>query len=152
MRVLLLDDDPLTAFTLARLFAARGIQVVSVTTAEAAERSLDSERFDALLVDAQADHAKGLRLLARARDLDAAPALFLVGDRPAGEGRDGADIYHIEKPWDGFFVVDIVRARVGGERIPPHAGGGRYRPADDRPTVNLRPIRSGRLARDSAAG
>jgi DNA-binding response OmpR family regulator len=151
MRVLVLDDDPLTAFTLSRLFAVRAIGVTTVATADAAERALESERFDALLVDSQADHAKGLRLFARARELDAAIALFLIGDRAAGAGREDADIYYIEKPWDGFFVVDIVRTRCAGERVPAGLGGA-ARTQDDRPTVNIKPIRKEpRQARESAA-
>lgn len=151
MRVLVLDDDPLTAFTLSRLFAVRAIQVTTVATAEAAERILECQRFDALLVDSQADHAKGLRLFARARELDAAISLFLLGDRAAGAGRDGDDIYYIEKPWDGFFVVNIVRTRCAGEQVPASTGG-RPRTQDDRPTVNIKPIRKEtRQVRETAA-
>lgn len=151
MRVLVLDDDPLTAFTLSRLFAVRAIGVTTVATADAAERALESERFDALLVDSLADQAKGLRLFARARALDAEISLFLIGERAAGAGREDADIYYIEKPWDGFFVVDIVRTRCAGERVPAGAGGvGRTQ--DDRPTVNIKPIRKEtRQARESTA-
>ena len=151
MRVLVLDDDPLTAFTLSRLFAVRAIGVTTVATADAAEQALETERFDALLVDSQADHAKGLRLFARARELDAAISLFLVGDRAAGAGREDADIYYIEKPWDGFFVVDVVRMRCSRERVPAGSGG-RPRTQDDRPTVNIKPIRNEtRQGRESAA-
>jgi DNA-binding response OmpR family regulator len=150
MRVLVLDDDPLTAFTLLRLFAVRGIQVVSVSTADAAERAVEAERFDALLVDAQADPTGGARLFARARELHPGISLFLVSDRKQPAGRAGADIYYIEKPWDGFFVVDIVRARCAGEPITAGASG-RLRSQDDRPTVNIRPIRSRRISSDTAA-
>jgi DNA-binding response OmpR family regulator len=151
MRVLVLDDDPLTSFTLSRLFAVRAIGVTAVATADAAERALESERFDALLVDSQADHAKGLRLFARARELDAEISLFLIGERAAGAGREDADIYYIEKPWDGFFVVDIVRTRCAGERVPAGQGGA-ARTQDDRPTVNIKPIRKQpRQARETAA-
>src|SRR5687768_7860038 len=124
MRVLVLDDDPLTAFTLLRLFAVRGIQVVSVSTADAAERAIEEERFDALLVDAQAVPAGGKHLFARARELHAGISLFLVSDRKAADdNREESDIYYIEKPWDGFFVVDIVRARCAGEPITAGASG-----------------------------
>ncbi len=151
MRVLVLDDDPLTAFTLLRLFAVRGIQVVSVSTADAAEKAIEAERFDALLVDAQSDPASGKRLFARARELHTGISLFLVSDRKAaGANRDDSDIYYIEKPWDGFFVVDIVRARCAGEPITAGASG-RLRTQDDRPTINIRPIRSRRISADSAA-
>lgn len=148
MRVLVLDDDPLTACTLAKLFAIRGIQAVSVPTAEVAERTVECERFDAVLVDAQADRAKGLRVLAKARELDAGISLFVLTDRGPEGGRLDADIYYIEKPWDGFFVVDIVRARCSGERIAAGASG-RLRVQDERPTVDIRPMR--RTVRDSAA-
>ena len=151
MRVLVLDDDPLTAFTLAKLFAIRGIQVVSVSTADAAERSIQRERFDAVLVDAQADGANGLRVLARARQLHADISLFLLSDQVAEDRREDADIYYIEKPWDGFFVVDIVRARAGGEPVTAGASG-RLRVQDERPTVDIRPMRKERRpVRDSAA-
>lgn len=147
----MLDDDPLTAFTLLRLFAVRGIQVVSVSTAEAAERAIEAERFDALLVDAQAVPAAGKPLFSRARELHAGISLFLVSDRKAADGnREDADIYYIEKPWDGFFVVDIVRARCAGEPITAGASG-RLRSQDDRPTVNIRPIRSRRISAETAA-
>jgi len=144
--VLVLDDDPLTSFTLARLFAIRGIQVVSVSSAEAAERTLEGERFDALLVDAQADQAKGLRVLAQARRTDAAISLYVLSDRDPRDVRVDSDIYYIEKPWDGFFLVDLVRARMSGER--PAAV---RRVQDDRPTVEMRPMRKDRRPlRDSA--
>ncbi|HEU5057734.1 MAG TPA: response regulator [Kofleriaceae bacterium] len=150
MRVLVLDDDPLTAFTLERLFAARGLEVVAVPTTEAAERAIETDRFDALLVDAQADQGKGVRLFPRARRLEGPMSLFLVSDRraPRPVGED-ADIYYIEKPWDGFFVVDIVRARCAGERIIAGASG-RLRMQDERPTVDLRPMRRVRRASGEA--
>ena len=150
MRVLVLDDDALTAFTLLRLFAVRGIQVVSVSTVEAAEKAIAAERFDALLVDTQADQSGGARLFARARELHPAISLFLVSDRKHAANRDNADIYYIEKPWDGFFVVDIVRARCAGEPITAGASG-RLRTQDDRPTINIRPIRSRRISAESTA-
>lgn len=152
MRVLVLDDDPLTASSLARIFAVRGIQVVSVSTAAAAERTIEAERFDAILVDARADHAKGLRLFDRARQVDAGISLFLVSDRVDPGGRADSDIYYIEKPWDGFFVVDIVRARCAGD--PVAAGGATRRSGarDERPTANIGPIRAhGRRRRASTA-
>jgi DNA-binding response OmpR family regulator len=146
MRVLVLDDDPLTSFTLARLFAIRGIQVVSVSSANAAERTLQRERFDAFVVDAQADQAKGLRVLAQTRHADAGISLFILGDRPPEEIQVDADICYIEKPWDGFFLVDLVRARSTGERRTP-----RSHVQDDRPTVEMRPMRKDRRPlRDSA--
>ena len=146
--MLVLDDDPLTSFTLARLFAIRGIQVVSVSSAEAAERTLECERFDAFLVDAQADQAKGLQVLAKARRADAAISLYVLGDRDEQDTRLGSDIYYIEKPWDGFFLVDLVRARMSGEQRPPPVRGVQ----DDRPTVEMRPMRKDRRPlRDSAA-
>jgi DNA-binding response OmpR family regulator len=146
MRVLVLDDDPLTAFTLARLFAIRGIQVVSVSSAEAAERSLERERFDAFIVDAQADQAKGLRVIAHARTKDAGISLFVLSDRRPDDPRANSDICYIEKPWDGFFLIDLVRARATGERRAATAPV-----QDDRPTVQMRPIRKDRRAlRDSA--
>lgn len=153
MRVLVLDDDPLTAFTLARLFAIRGIQVVTVSSADAAERTLDRERFDAFLVDAQADHAKGLRVLARARQLDAGISLFVLSDREPEHGPGESDIYYLEKPWDGVFVVDIVRARSSGELVGL-AEQRRIRAAaqDDRPTVQMRPVRTHRRAVRESAG
>jgi DNA-binding response OmpR family regulator len=150
MRVLVLDDNPLTAFTLARLFAIRGAQVVTVATAEAAERTIERKRFDALVVDAEADKAKGLRLLDRARRLDAGISLFALTDRepePSGE----SDIYYIEKPCDGMFVVDLVRTWRPGERKVVQLAPGRSRAREDRPTAELRPKRRRRRhVRDSA--
>ncbi len=139
MRVLVLDDDPLTALTLARLFAIRGIQVVAVASADAAERTLERERFDALLVDAQADQAKGLRLLTHIRASNAEISLFVLGDRGENETRRDSDICYIEKPWDGFFLVNLVRARATGEHRIPAA-----HVQEDRPTVQLRPMRKDR--------
>ena len=146
MRVLVVDDDPLTSYSLARLFAIRRVEVVSVATVKTAEERLECEQFDAVVVDAQVDQAKGLRVLAKARLVDARIALFLLGDT-APEGREVSDIYHIEKPWDGFFVVDIVRARCGGEVSRKERGKPTVQ--DERPTVELRPMRL-RTARDSA--
>jgi DNA-binding response OmpR family regulator len=146
MRVLILDDDPLTSFTLARLFAIRGIQAVSVSSAEAAERAFERERFDAVLVDAQADQAKGLRVLARARQLDAGISLFVLSDREPDGGAGDSDIYYIDKPWDGFFLLDIVRARCDGERVV------RAGVQDDRPTVQMRPVRNHRRSLRESAG
>jgi DNA-binding NtrC family response regulator len=150
MRVLVLDDDPLTALTLARLFAIRGIQVVTVSTAEAAERTIQRERFDALVVDVQADQAKGLRLLDKARRMDAGISLFALSDREP-EGRPQSDIYYIEKPWDWLFVVDIVRTGRPGERKVTQLARCRSRARDERPTAEMRPKRRHRRpVRDTA--
>jgi len=152
MRVLVLDDDPLTAFALSRLFAMRGVQVVTVATAEAAERTLESGQFDALLVDAQADQAKGLRVLALARRLKGGIALFVVSNgTPDGGSPADADIYYIEKPWDGLFLVDAVRARCDGDSLGEGASG-RLGRQEERPTVDIRPTRKERRpARESSA-
>lgn len=63
-RILVVDDDPVYAQTLARSLARRGHFTATVTDAEAALRTLAGDAFDGVILDLRLATESGLHLIA----------------------------------------------------------------------------------------
>ncbi len=69
MRVLIVDDDPDLAETLAEGLCDRGIEAVACSSSVEAGQKLGSEEFDALVTDLRMPRVDGMQLLALSRRL-----------------------------------------------------------------------------------
>ncbi|WP_019925343.1 response regulator transcription factor [Nocardia sp. BMG111209] len=122
MRVLLVEDEPRLAETIARgLSAERFVVVVAGTGPEGAQRAAD-EDFDVIVLDIMLPGMSGYQVLRaiRARDLDT-PVLMLTakdGDHEVADALDmGADDY-LTKPFSFVVLVARLRALLRRRRTP----------------------------------
>lgn len=113
MRVLIVEDQARTARELQSGLEASGFEGRVVATGEEALRLLDTERFDAMVVDVMLPGMSGLILVRRLRDRELAiPAVFLsakgsLEDRLQGLEAGGDD--YLAKPYSILEVVARLR-------------------------------------------
>jgi len=130
MRFLLVEDDRMIGDTLRAALRMEGHAVDWVRDAAAAQGTLDSERFDLVLLDLGLPQGNGLDVLRELRGRgDATPVIVLTardgpGDRVAGLDA-GADDYLV-KPFDldelGARIRAVLR-RQAGRAMPLLAHG-----------------------------
>ncbi|MFC8596763.1 MULTISPECIES: response regulator transcription factor [unclassified Isoptericola] len=113
-RVLVVDDDPLTAASVAAHVTASGHAARTATDAVEGERTWRTWEPDAVVLDVRLPGRSGLELLARRREQgDGTPVLLLSGlgavDDRVGGLEVGADDY-VVKPFDARELVLRVEA------------------------------------------
>ena len=114
MRVLIVEDQVRTARELRSGLEASGLEVGVATSGEEALHLLDTEPFDALVVDVMLQGMSGLSLVRRLRDRDRTiPAVFLsakgnLEDRLQGLEAGGDD--YLAKPYSILEVVARLRS------------------------------------------
>jgi EAL domain-containing protein (putative c-di-GMP-specific phosphodiesterase class I)/CheY-like chemotaxis protein len=111
-RVLVVDDEPAIARSLARVLGVAGHVVTAATSGEEAVARLASESFDVILSDIRMPQMDGVTLLRaiRARDLDV-PVAFMTGDPTLETALDAMEhgaFRYLVKPVDGHEVVAVV--------------------------------------------
>lgn len=78
--ILIVDDEKLFAFLLARLLRSRGYKASFVVNAEKALSRLDQEKFDLLIVDIRMDGKSGYEMMKEIREkFGPKSPTFLVG-------------------------------------------------------------------------
>ncbi|MBP9712714.1 MAG: response regulator [Sterolibacterium sp.] len=130
MRVLLVEDDPLLGDGLAAGLRQTGCTVDWLTDGQTADRALQTEAFDAVVLDLGLPRLSGMELLQRLRGRGAdTPVLILTAQDALGDkikGLDaGADDYLI-KPIDLDELAARLRAlrrRSGGRASPQQVRG-----------------------------
>lgn len=114
MRVLIVEDQARMARELQVGLAASGIEAKAASSAEEALHWLDTDRFDAMVVDIMLPGLSGLNLVKRLRSLGQdIPALFLsakggLEDRLQGLDAGGDD--YLAKPCSVLEVAARLRA------------------------------------------
>lgn len=119
LRVLLVDDDPLTLELLEHFIRERfpgDMQVKATTDSAAAERFLDAEVIDLLITDLQMPEIDGIELLRRAKAKNAwTQVLMLTGHSDLCALTDamelGADDYML-KPFDPDGLQEEITAAL----------------------------------------
>ncbi|HVR01067.1 MAG TPA: EAL domain-containing protein [Polyangia bacterium] len=162
-RVLLVDDEPAIARSLARILGAAGHVVSTARSGKEAVTLLASSTFDVVLSDIRMPGMDGLTLLReiRAKDLDV-PVAFMTGS-PALEtviaAMEHGAFRYLVKPVDGKEIVELVErasqlhrfARVrrdaadalGSKRIGDRAGlEARYASGADKLWMAMQPVLS----------
>jgi DNA-binding response OmpR family regulator len=123
-RILIVEDEPLTAFDNETMLDAAGYEVVAtLDTFEAAIETLESEQVDLILSDVRLAGDKGgveLAREAKARDI---PVLFVTG-RPPAKAKDLA-VGCLLKPYNDRTMRAALKAvdlHLGGEKSRPPKG------------------------------
>ncbi len=129
MRILVAEDDPSLSEGLMRSLRLSGYAVDCVTNGEEADRALQANEFDLLILDLGLPKLSGLEVLKRLRSRKAATAVLIltardsVNDRVAGLDA-GADDY-LAKPFELAELQARVRAfarrgMAGGSSLVSH--------------------------------
>jgi EAL domain-containing protein (putative c-di-GMP-specific phosphodiesterase class I) len=164
-RVLLVDDEPAIARSLARILSAAGHVVSTARSGKDAVTLLASSTFDVVLSDIRMPGMDGLTLLReiRAKDLDV-PVAFMTGSpalETVIEAMEHGAFRYLMKPVDGREIVELVEraaqlhkfARVrrdaadalGSKRIGDRAGlEARYASGVDKLWMAMQPVLSWR--------
>jgi two-component system OmpR family response regulator len=129
MRILVAEDDPSLAEGLMRSLRLSGYAVDCVTNGDEADRALQANEFDLLILDLGLPKRSGLEVLKRLRSRKSATAVLIltardsVNDRVAGLDA-GADDY-LAKPFELAELQARVRALTrrglaGGSSLVSH--------------------------------
>jgi DNA-binding response OmpR family regulator len=108
------EDQAELASVIQRRLEAEGYEVTTVGTVAAARAKLLADHQDLLLLDVMLPDGSGLDLAVQARELTAAPIIFLTAlsdDAAVVKGLAAGGDDYITKP----FSLDVVAARVGSQ-------------------------------------
>lgn len=112
MRLLLVEDDAMLGDSLWRALAQNGYTVDWLRDGESAERALDTQRFDLLLLDLGLPKRQGLDVLRQLRARgDATPVIVITARDALSErvaGLDGGADDYLVKP----FALAELEARI----------------------------------------
>ncbi|MEQ7873173.1 response regulator [Sphingomonas sp. ASV193] len=132
-RILVVEDEPLTAFDNESMLDAAGYEVVAtLDTYAAAVEALDSEKVDLILSDVRLAGKRGGVELAEEARRRSIPVLFVTGSPPP-QARELA-IGSLLKPYTDRTLraaLKAVEAKLGGEKARPPKGMELYETAVD---------------------
>jgi len=114
-RLLLVEDDPISAEFLQHVLRALPAQVERVASAAAAVAVVARERFDLWLIDGNLPDGLGLELLARLRETHATPAIAITADHQPQTREAMLDAGFLEvvaKPLTAAELRRAVRRRL----------------------------------------
>src|SRR5438309_7475539 len=125
-RLLLVDDDPMLSALITRVLG-KDYRITTAPTLAVAERLVEKEVYDLVLLDVSLPDGEGYRLCARLRTLEGyrqVPVLFLTGhtypDKDLGL-QLGADDY-ITKPCSIDELKSRIKSRLQERVSPPPPG------------------------------
>jgi len=129
-RVLIADDQPHILFALQMLLRASGFVTETVTHPERVLRALETQEFDAVLMDLNYTRdtvggAEGLDLVSKIRSLDRVlPIIVMTAwssvDLAVDAMRRGASDF-VQKPWDNRELLDKLENQVTRARAQRQA-------------------------------
>lgn len=114
--VLVVEDDPSFATTLARTLESAAYRVTVAASLEQAVVALHAHAFDVLLTDLRLEEGNGIDLLSEVRSLNAAPrAILMSGYASARDHQTATDLGVVRvlcKPFTPSELLEAVRQAV----------------------------------------
>jgi DNA-binding response OmpR family regulator len=116
---MVVDDDPAMCGLVQEVLLGAGLEVVALTSSEAAARYLARERFDALFLDVNMPAPNGFDLARRARSSgynQRTPIVMIAGDGDPNlqnRGFDAGANFFLYKPFDRQRLLRILRVTQG---------------------------------------
>ncbi len=107
-RILVIDDEPGISMLCDRLLTRAGFDVISQTEPKRALESLQSERFDLLLVDIRMPEISGFDVIQRAHELQPEMAILAM----TGFGTVETAIQALRRGVDGLILKPFERAEL----------------------------------------
>lgn len=112
LRVLVADDEPLIRSALRRLLERRGHHVQAACDAFEALALLDTQTFDAVLVDMRMPGG-GASVLARLAEMGfTGPRILMTGDLAADAVGVSQGVRHLQKPFPFPSVIPLLEGSI----------------------------------------
>jgi two-component system, NtrC family, nitrogen regulation response regulator GlnG len=120
-RLLVVDDEASVCYSFRRVFSARGVEVLSASTAEAGLEMLHKEHPDVLVLDLQLPDRSGMEVFAAVRESDARlPVIFITAhgttDTAIEAMKQGAFDYLV-KPVDFDRIRQVIERAFEAARL-----------------------------------
>lgn len=113
VRILCVDDDPLTVNLLKRVLEPHGYEVVITTDSAEAMRIVLTEPIDLVTTDIRSPGMGGLGFIRRVREFDKSiPVIIISGHETKETAREAVRLGafdYFNKPFDVVVLVDAVR-------------------------------------------
>lgn len=123
-KILVIEDEPVSAFLLESILSAKGRRVTVGRSAAEAERLVAEESFDLVILDLVLPDADGRDFLLKLRERPATAEtpVIICSARPAAQARPeclalGAQDY-LEKPVSRVIALAVVDRHLGGPAAP----------------------------------
>jgi EAL domain-containing protein (putative c-di-GMP-specific phosphodiesterase class I)/ActR/RegA family two-component response regulator len=127
-RLLIVDDDPTVASTLARILAREGHSVVTLSSGEEAVARATGERFDVILSDVSMPGMSGIEMLRKLRELgQEVPVIFVTGTprlEDAVRAVEHGAFRYLTKPVEREALASVVSEALQWRRLTRAAGSG----------------------------
>lgn len=118
--ILVVDDNPTMAQTLADILHAKGYQVHTAFCGEEALQVLENEAIDIMLTDVRMPDMSGVELYRRSRDIQPLMRTFLMtaysADDVIQQGLNEGIKTVLTKPLDVNLLLTLIDAAVSVER------------------------------------
>jgi len=115
-KILIIDDDKSVLQILAKILQKAGCCVAPVETGREALKKLETQTYDAAVIDVRLQDMNGLDLLNRIQTIAPNMTKIMLTGYPSDEDRTralelGAD-YYLAKPVKSETLVEIVQSRL----------------------------------------
>jgi len=122
-KILIVDDDKSLLHILAKILQKAGCCVAPVETGREALRKLETQAYDAALIDVRLQDMSGLELLDRIQTIAPNMTKIILTGYPSDEDRiraleRGAD-YYLAKPIKSETLIEIVESRLKKSKSQP---------------------------------
>lgn len=128
--VLIVDDEPIIARTLALILQQNGFAAVSALSGEAAIETARASHPDALVADVYLRGLDGIETALRVREISPGCKIILISGADltpailAEMASLGADCDFLTKPFTPDDLLELLRAQTSHQRVPAELTAG----------------------------